>query len=109
MRKFFFFTFISVVLILSIFVYQSIYFNDNRLHVVFCNVGQGDAIFIKTPDNAHILVDGGPDKSVISCFAEHMSFWEKILQVMILTHPHTDHFSGLVDVIDRYITLSFVT
>ncbi len=109
MKKFLFFVGLSFVSLLTIFLYQYIYFYDNKLHVVFCNVGQGDAILIKTPSNAHILVDGGPDKSVLSCLSNHMPFWERTLDVVFLTHPHADHFLGLMDVIDRYVALSFDT
>ncbi len=109
MKKFLFFVSLSIVFLSTIFVYQYIYFYDNKLHVVFCNAGQGDAIFIKTPSNAHILVDGGPDKSVLSCLSSHMPFWERTLDIVFLTHPHADHFLGLMDVVDRYIALSFDT
>ncbi|MBU4098576.1 MBL fold metallo-hydrolase [Patescibacteria group bacterium] len=109
MKKYLFFVCLSFISLLTIFVYQYVYFYDNKLHVVFCSVGQGDAIFIKTPTNKHILIDGGPDNSVLSCLSEQMPFWERRLDLMILTHPHADHFIGLVDVIDRFITLSFAT
>ena len=109
MKKFLFIVSLSIVFLSTIFVYQYVYFYDNKLHVVFCNAGQGDAIFIKTPSNAYILVDGGPDKSVLSCLSNHMPFWERTLDIVFLTHPHADHFLGLMDVVDRYITLSFDT
>lgn len=98
-----------MIFLLGLVSYQYLYFNDGKLHVVFCNTGQGDAIFIKTPANEHILIDGGPDRSVLSCLSGHMPFWERTLDLVILTHPHADHFLGLMDVIDRYITLSFDT
>lgn len=107
MKKYLFFTLASVIFLLGLASYQYFHFDDGKLHVVFCNVGQGDAIFIKTPTNAHILVDGGPDKSVLSCLSGHMPFWERKLDLVILTHPNADHFIGLIDVIDRYIVLSF--
>lgn len=109
MRKYLFFTFASIIFLLGLATYQYFYFYDGKLHVVFCNAGQGDAIFIKTPSNAHILVDGGPDKSVLSCLSNHMPFWERTLDIVFLTHPHADHFLGLMDVVDRYIALSFDT
>lgn len=102
---------LSVLLFLlgSIFVYQNITYNDNKLHVVICDVGQGDAIFIRTPQGSDILIDGGPDDSVLTCLGKHMPFWDKTLELMILTHPDADHVTGLIDVIKRYKSIRFYT
>ena len=86
--------------VLIFFSYFS--FIDNKLHIVVCNVGQGDAIFITTPSQAQILIDGGPDKSVLDCLGRHMPFWDRSLDAVILTHPHADHLTGLLDIVDRY-------
>ena len=75
---------------------------DNRLHLVFCNVGQGDAIFIRTPKGDDILIDGGPNDQVLDCLGRHMPFFDRDLEMVILTHPHADHLTGLVSVLDRY-------
>jgi len=48
-----------VVGLLSLVLWQEITINDGKLHVVFCDVGQGDAIFIRTPQKTDILIDGG--------------------------------------------------
>lgn len=109
MKKYLFFTLASIIFLLGLVFYQYFKFNDGKLHVIFCNVGQGDAILIKTPTNAHILIDGGTDMSVLSCLSNHMSFWDRTIDLMILTHPHADHFLGLINVLDRFITLSFAT
>ncbi len=94
-------------LILIIFVFFQ--FNDSRLHLVICDVGQGDAIFIRTPKQADILIDGGPDKKVLDCLSGHMPFWDRSLDAVIMTHPDADHSTGLVDVIKRYQVSSFYT
>ncbi|OHA00231.1 MAG: hypothetical protein A3C11_01970 [Candidatus Sungbacteria bacterium RIFCSPHIGHO2_02_FULL_49_12] len=66
------------------------------------NIGQGDALFIETPDRYHILIDGGPDATIIAKLGESLSFWNKKIDLIILTHPHADHVSGLVEVLKRY-------
>lgn len=93
----------------SILIYQNITYNDKKLHVIFCDVGQGDAIFIRTPDGADILVDAGPDDKVLSCLGKHMPFWDRELELVILTHPHSDHFIGLFSVLKTYKVKSFAT
>ncbi len=96
-----------VVGLLSLVLWQEITINDGKLHVVFCDVGQGDAIFIRTPQKTDILIDGGPDKRVLDCLSKHMPFWDKTIDVVILSHPHQDHFAGLIDVLQSYTVLSF--
>jgi competence protein ComEC len=85
------------------------HFYDAKLHVVFCNVGQGDAIFVRTPQGKNLLFDGGPDDSVLDCLSRHMPFWEHTIDLMMLSHPHNDHYSGLITVLERYTTKSFTT
>jgi competence protein ComEC len=74
---------------------------DNKLHLIACDVGQGDAI-LATYRKTQILIDGGPDRSVLTCLSEHMPFWDREIEVVILTHPEADHFTGLIEVFKRY-------
>jgi competence protein ComEC len=74
---------------------------DNKLHLIACDVGQGDAI-LATYRKTQILVDGGPDRSVLTCLSEHMPFWDREIEVVILTHPEADHLTGLIEVFKRY-------
>jgi competence protein ComEC len=90
-------------------IYDYIRINDGKLHVVFCDVGQGDGIFIRTPSRKNILIDAGPDKSIVRCLSSHMPFWDRTIHKMILSHPHDDHFFGMQFVLDRYSVLSFDT
>lgn len=90
-------------------IYQSIIFNDGKTHLVFCNVGQGDAIFIRSIKGLNILIDGGPDDSVLGCLSRHMPFWERKISLVILTHPHADHMTGLISVLKDYKVGSFAT
>jgi competence protein ComEC len=91
----------AVVLILfGVSFFQSL--QDNKLEVNFFDVGQGDAILIKTPDHQKILIDGGPDNTIINKLGENLPFYDKEIDLMILTHPHADHVTGLVEVLKRY-------
>ncbi|MCH8826914.1 MAG: DNA internalization-related competence protein ComEC/Rec2 [Chloroflexi bacterium] len=76
---------------------------EPRLHVYFIDVGQGDATFIVTPDGYQVLVDGGPDPQEIALFlGERMPPGDRTIDLVVLTHPHTDHATGLVEVLRRY-------
>lgn len=70
--------------------------------VAFLDVGQGDAILITTPNRRHILVDGGPDSTVLSQLGETMRFHERTLDLVVATHNDADHITGLIDVLERY-------
>lgn len=72
------------------------------LEVDFLDVGQGDSILIKAPDNFDILIDGGPDSSVLNELGRNLPFYDRDIELMILTHPHSDHVAGLVEVLKRY-------
>lgn len=68
----------------------------------FLNVGQGDAALITTKGGKHILIDGGPDKSVLTELGNHLSPTDREIDTVILSHPHADHVAGLDYVLDRY-------
>ncbi len=72
------------------------------LEIYYFDVGQGDSIFIKTPYGQKILIDGGPDNTVIRRLSEVLPFYDKSIDIMISTHPHADHVTGLVEVLKRY-------
>jgi competence protein ComEC len=76
---------------------------DNQLHVSFLDVGQGDAILIQTPNHQDILVDGGPSAQAIGeQLSKHLPFWDRTIELVVLTHPHEDHLTGLLEVLQRY-------
>jgi len=72
------------------------------LEVNFFNVGQGDAIFIVSPKGQQILIDGGPDSIILKKLAQEMPFWDRDIDLIILTHPEKDHMAGLIEVLKRY-------
>ncbi len=75
----------------------------DRLEVVFLDVGQGDAAFISTPSGRQIVVDGGPDRlDMVRFLGENMPPGDRTLDLVVLTHPHADHLTGLLEVLERY-------
>jgi len=75
---------------------------DQKLHVYFLNVGQGDAILIQY-QNQDILIDGGPSpQTLCSELDKHLPFFDRSIEMVILTHPDSDHLNGLLEVLERY-------
>ena len=75
---------------------------ENRLEIHYLDIGQGDSILIKTPYGQKILIDGGPDMTILDALGNNLSFFDRKIDIMILTHPHSDHINGLVEVLLRY-------
>ncbi|NLV16190.1 MAG: DNA internalization-related competence protein ComEC/Rec2 [Syntrophomonadaceae bacterium] len=77
--------------------------NPGALRVVFLDVGQGDSIFIKTPGGYTILVDGGGSEftdvgqKVVLPYLRRQGI--RRLDMIVATHPHTDHLEGLKSVL----------
>lgn len=75
---------------------------DGQLSVSFLDVGQGDAALLHTPSGRQVLIDGGPDSSVLEEIGRRMSFFDRTIDLLVLSHPNLDHLSGLVEVLRRY-------
>ena len=75
---------------------------DDKLHVSFLDVGEGDAILVRK-GNQQILIDGGPSPQAVNLeLGSRMLFWDRTIDMVILTHPHYDHLGGLTEVLRRY-------
>ena len=74
----------------------------NNLEVNFFDVGQGDSMLIKTPLGQAVLIDGGPDDKILGKLGERLSPIDKKIDIVLLTHPHADHVTGLIEVLRRY-------
>jgi beta-lactamase superfamily II metal-dependent hydrolase len=72
------------------------------LEVVFLDVGQGDSIYIEAPNGKQMLVDGGPDAKLLSSLAKVMPFADRSIDMVVETHPDTDHIGGLPQLLDNY-------
>ena len=73
-----------------------------HLTVRFLDVGQGDAALIITPAGNQILVDGGPDNTLIHKIGRALPLWDRTIELVVVSHPHADHLVGLVELLRRY-------
>ena len=66
------------------------------------DVGQGDAMLITTPGNQRILIDGGPDLTVLERLGEELPFFDRTIDLLVLTHSDADHVTGFPEIMRRY-------
>lgn len=66
------------------------------------DIGQGDALFLETPKGKQILIDGGPSNTVLEQLGKAMPLFDRTIDDIIVTHPDSDHITGLIAVVRRY-------
>ena len=77
-------------------------YSTNTVRIIACDVGQGDGILVQYKTQ-QILIDGGkPNGKIVPCLSRYMPFWDRTIEVVLLTHPQLDHFGGLIDVFQTY-------
>ena len=76
------------------------------LEVVFLDVGQGDAAFVRFPDGKTMVVDGGERNAYFDCgeqvllpFLRYMGV--RRVDVVLASHSHNDHIGGLVTLLEQ--------
>ncbi len=97
-----------ILILCNIVAYSLIFKKDNNLKVIFFDIGQGDSIFIETSQGHQILVDGGPNNSVLNNLEKFMNPFDKSIDMVILTHTDKDHLGGLISVLKIYDVDVFV-
>jgi len=92
------------LILLAIFSYWFLNYlaPNSKLEVDFLAVGQGDATLIKIPGGQKILIDAGPDNLVLRRLGEKLKFFERTIDLVIISHYHDDHALGLVELLKRY-------
>jgi competence protein ComEC len=74
---------------------------ESNQRVVILDVGQGDSIFIQK-GNFEILIDGGADDSVIYKVGKYMNWSDRVIDVVVITHMHDDHYRGIKYLMEKY-------
>ncbi len=95
---------ITILFLLNIFTWHEVFVlaENSNLKVDFLNIGQGDSVFIETPQLHQIIIDGGPGSVVLEKLQKLMPFHDRTIDMVILTHPDKDHIEGLLRVLQRY-------
>lgn len=90
---------LAILTVLTIFFYN--YF-DTRTTLVFCDVGQGDGAYIRLRNRIDILIDAGPEQKILDCLGKYMPFYDRKIELGMITHPQKDHYGGYLHILKRY-------
>jgi len=82
--------------------YQGYSDQGTGLKLWFFDVGQGDAVMMETPDGHQVMVDGGPDSSILRSLSRAMPLSDKTIDLLIITHNHSDHITGVIEILKHY-------
>jgi competence protein ComEC len=97
----------SVLLIFLLVVSNILVFSSLRKEVkgvdsiYFFNVGQGDSELIRS-GSVKLMIDTGPSKSIISSLEKILPRSDKYIDVLIISHPHADHYAGMDYLLENY-------
>lgn len=96
-------TLLFLLLVGNFLVWTKVIFaSSGKLIVKVYDIGQGDSIFIKTPGNYKILIDGGPTNKVLDYLNQDLGLNDRSLDLLVLTHPQNDHMFGLIEVVKQF-------
>ena len=76
--------------------------SSDKLRIWVLNIGQGDAILVRTTSGKNILIDTGPDETLLTELGEVLPYFDRKIDYFIVSHPHYDHIGAVKELFDRY-------
>ena len=76
---------------------------DGQMHVYFLDLERGEAVLIVTPDGQQVLIDGGfSPTELLGALGRQMPFYDRTLELVVLTHAGDERVGGLVELAQRF-------
>lgn len=103
--KIYFRWYLLILLFILAIVLWSIVIHENRnglLTFTVLNIGQGDALFIESPTGVQVLVDGGSDRALLSEIPHILPWYDRHIDMLIVTNPDKDHYEGFIPLLQNY-------
>ncbi|KND48730.1 MAG: competence protein ComEC [Parcubacteria bacterium C7867-003] len=66
------------------------------------DVGQGDSLYIESPTGIQVIVDGGPGNNLLKVLPKVMPFYDRSVDMIVVTNPDSDHYEGFIKFLDKY-------
>lgn len=91
-----------ILLVVAFFGLYLLENNKTQNFLVFCNVGQGDGTLLVTQGKT-VVIDSGPkNKQMVKCMEKYLPFWNKQIDLVMISHWDSDHSGGLSDILKYY-------
>src|SRR3989338_5895994 len=92
------------LLFISVLLFSVILREDRNgiLTFVVLDIGQGDALFIESPTGTQVLVDGCPGKVLMKEISIVMPWYDRHIDMLVVTNPDKDHYEGFIPLLDKY-------
>jgi competence protein ComEC len=74
----------------------------NILKFEVLDIGQGDSLFIESPTGMQVLVDGGPGKALLKELPNIIPWYDRDIDMLVVTNPDLDHYEGFISLLDKY-------
>lgn len=89
-------------------VFKQLRFYDEKLHIIFCDIGQGDGVIL-WKGSTQVIIDGGKNSIFLECLGKNMPVFDRTIEVVVATHPDEDHIGILAEVFNRYKVDQIIT
>lgn len=95
---------LGLIFAVTVLIWYAVATEDRggKLTVAFLNIGQGDAIFIESPTGTQMLIDGGPGGVVLRELGKVMPFYDRTIDMLLVSNPDQDHLSGFLDILRSF-------
>lgn len=98
-HKFIFWTgLITLILLIAYWFHRP----KNHLQIIACQVGQADAVLLQIKTTQIVIDTGLENNRVLNCLGQHLPFYDRTIELVIITHPDADHIGGLPAILNRY-------
>ncbi|HVV38841.1 MAG TPA: MBL fold metallo-hydrolase [Candidatus Paceibacterota bacterium] len=110
LRRYFSYLILAALVLISIGIWSVVWAETapGKLIVAVLDVGQGDSIFIESPTGVQIIIDGGPDNSLLHDLPHVMPLSDRSIDAVLATHLDADHITGFIDLLKRYSVGAFI-
>jgi competence protein ComEC len=104
LKKYYRLAIVGTLLIAAALIWQAVYREEpgRTLTVAFLNVGQGDSIYIESPTHEQLIIDGGPNGSLLSEIGRLMPWYDHYIDAIMICNSDVDHYGGFIDLLKRY-------
>ncbi len=102
--KFFHWYLLLILLAISIILWTIILHEERHgiLKFEVLNIGQGDSLYIESPTGTQVLVDGGPGNNLMKVIPSVVPFYDRHIDMIVVTNPDADHYEGFIPLLDKY-------